>query len=95
MNMQEHLLVKLSEECAEVSQRAAKALRFGLLDVQKDQPFNNAQRIEQELADLIAISGMMAALGMIKEIQPDAIPPRIERITKYLIYSREIGTLKD
>jgi len=38
----------LAEECAEVSQRATKALRFGLTDPkgsEPDQPYTNQERL--------------------------------------------------
>lgn len=45
MNRYEHLLIKVMEECDEISQRAAKALLFGMYQIQSEQPFTNAERI--------------------------------------------------
>jgi len=42
LNRAEYLLSVLAEECCEVAQRATKAQRFGLREIQPDQPFNNA-----------------------------------------------------
>ena len=47
------LLEILIEECAEVQQRATKALRFGLAEVQPGQMLNNAQRMAEEYGDLL------------------------------------------
>jgi hypothetical protein len=66
MNRVEHLLTILSEECAEVSQRATKALRFSLSEVQPGQDFTNAQRIMHEWADLAGTLDLLIAEGHLK-----------------------------
>jgi NTP pyrophosphatase (non-canonical NTP hydrolase) len=48
------LLTILAEECCEVGQRVSKALRFGLMEIQPGQPLSNAERIAEELGDLLA-----------------------------------------
>ena len=61
MTRQEQLLVILMEECAEVSQRASKALRFGLTDPagkEPDQPYTNKDRLLMEINDLYAVIDM-------------------------------------
>lgn len=52
MTKREYLLVCLMEECAEVAQRASKALRFGLDEVQQGKDLSNEQLIVEELRDL-------------------------------------------
>lgn len=89
MNKTEYLLTTLSEECAEVTQRACKAIRFGLAEVQPGQQENNARRIERELADLMAVADM---LGL--RISEDDKDAKIAKVKKYMEYSREIGTLE-
>jgi NTP pyrophosphatase (non-canonical NTP hydrolase) len=49
------LLTILAEECCEVGQRVSKALRFGLSEIQLGQPLDNAQRISEELGDLLGV----------------------------------------
>jgi hypothetical protein len=44
----------LVEECAEVIQRATKALRFGIDEVQPGQGWTNGARIGFEVGDLYA-----------------------------------------
>jgi hypothetical protein len=63
MERTQYLLICLSEECAEVSQRASKALRFGLQEVQSGQEQTNAERIAQEFQDLLAIIEMLEEAG--------------------------------
>lgn len=92
MNRSEHLLTCLAEECAEVAQRVSKALRFGLDEVQPGQPLNNAQRIEEELADLIAVIGLLVREGVIEPPQPDYDGKR-EKIEHFMAISRDQGVL--
>lgn len=66
---QRELLTILVEECAEVAQRATKALRFGLDEVQSGQPFDNAYRLSQEIGDISCVVNEMVAAKMVN--QPD------------------------
>lgn len=54
------LLVILMEECAEITQRASKALRFGLHEVQPGQPLSNIERLDDEVGDLMAVVGRLS-----------------------------------
>lgn len=49
------LLTILMEECAEVIQRASKAKRFGLAEVQPGQPYTNSYRLALEIGDIFAV----------------------------------------
>lgn len=94
MTRAEHLLVKLSEECAEVSQRAAKALRFGLTEVQLGQDLDNTARLVGELLDLAAVVTLLQHEGLLpRSMNGVDLTPRIARIEKYLRYSESLGTL--
>jgi hypothetical protein len=59
MTREQHLLIKLSEECAEVAHRVSKALRFGLDEIQPGQDLDNGERLWQEIHDLIAVIEML------------------------------------
>lgn len=59
------LLECLAEECAEVIQRATKALRFGLEEVQPGQPLTNSERISQEVGDLLAVLERLQRHGIL------------------------------
>ena len=98
MNKEKYLLVKIQEECAEVSQRAAKAIRFGLKETQKGQDKNNLERLKDEILDLLAAFVIFEDETEIELIDvnfDDLVKERIERINKYMDYSREIGELDD
>jgi hypothetical protein len=96
MNRQEHLLSIVAEECTEVGQRASKALRFGMTEVQEGQVYDNSERILHEVADLAG--ALELAYGfkiddMLAELRP-RINDKKAKVEKFLEYSRKIGTLQ-
>ncbi|WP_298091595.1 hypothetical protein [uncultured Sphingomonas sp.] len=95
MNREEHLLTCLAEECAEVSQRVSKALRFGLAEVQPGQPLSNADRILEELRDLFAVANILASEGVIGWCLPDRmeVHAKLDKIEKFMAISRDQGVL--
>ena len=96
MTRQEMLLVHLMEECNEVSQRAAKAIRFGLDDLQPCQSMENSTRLLGEIADLVAVIYMLSEEGYlagVPEFGSIAVRAKIIKIEKFLAYSRKCGTL--
>jgi hypothetical protein len=50
---QRELLTILMEECAEVTQRASKMIRFGITEVQPGQKLNNRERLSLEVGNLL------------------------------------------
>lgn len=97
MNRLEHLLTIVAEEGVEVAQRATKALRFGVMEVQTGQTLNNLERLRGELADL---------LGALELLEDELKTPIIggldakrrakrHRIEDYLLLSQKQGTLTE
>ena len=96
MNRKEHLLTILAEECMEIGKECTKALRFGLEDHHPTQTGTNSQKIDDEYNDLIAVIGMLNDEGFLDvRISVDKIKKKVERVEKYLLYSKEHGTLND
>jgi hypothetical protein len=95
MNRQEHLLSIVAEECTEIGQRASKALRFGMTEIQEGQIYDNAERILHEVSDLLG--ALELAYGFRVDDMFGEMRPRInakkEKVEKFLEYSRKIGTL--
>lgn len=89
MNEIEHLLTVLGEECAETIQRATKAARFGLHEVQPGQPEDNLRRLERELSEAVAVAEM---LGL--QIREEDKAAKREKLKKYMDFSRTLGTLE-
>lgn len=96
MNHDEHLLTCLAEECAEVAQRVSKALRFGLTEVQPGQPLNNAERIAEEIKDLLSVAAILERHGILADFLPMAgeIAAKEEKIERFMSISREQGVLE-
>ena len=95
MNKIEHLLTCLMEECAEIQKEAAKALRFGLDDHAPSEPdVSNSESIAHECIDLYAILEMLEEIGAIPQIvKPELIQQKKDKVTKYMKYAEERGTL--
>ena len=65
MNIKEHLLVVLAEECAEVQSAISKTLRFGADDCRPGSMVTNANEIEKEFIEAMAVRDMLIELGVI------------------------------
>ena len=84
MNLQEHILTCMAEECLETAHRVTKALRFGLKEIQSGQPLTNLERINIELTDL------MAVISLLNKYQT-----KKDKVMKFARYAREQGALND
>ena len=93
MDRTEHLLTILAEECAEIAQRASKALRFGLDEVQPGQELSNEQRLWNELNDLAGVGEMLIALRGRGGLSRDAVEAKKAKVEAFLKYSEQCGTL--
>ena len=96
MTRTELLLVLLMEECDETSQRASKAIRFGLDEVQEGQELNNAQRLVYEFNDVLAVMQVMIDEGLIDNEHDkckQAINAKKGKIKQWLAYSAKCGTM--
>ena len=99
MNSQEHLYLKLMEECAEVQQRVSKLLQFGPEESQRTAPTNlrgdsvpegtNRERLQEEINDLVAIVHLLG-YGLPSQQQ---IQAKAQKLAKYRLYSQQLGTL--
>lgn len=57
----------LSEECAEVIQAISKCNRFGLENSKPGKPLTNAQHLEGEIGDLLAMVDLLQSMGVVTE----------------------------
>jgi len=72
---QREILTIVAEEAAEVIQRATKALRFGLDEVQPGQELSNAQRLAEEIGDLEEIIALAVRERLLRRRDIDARRP--------------------
>ena len=56
-----------SEECAEVIQAISKCHRFGLDNYKPGKPLTNAQHLEVELGDLLAMVDLLKLKGIVSD----------------------------
>lgn len=99
MNVEEHLLVTLAEECSEIQKAVSKALRFGLDDPWRDSEFSCSPRemIQKELSDLIGVAEMLAQTGTLQWpiADGDLVEAKKLKVRKFFGYAREQGRLQD
>lgn len=88
----EHLLWCLAEECAEVAQRASKAARFGLDEIQPGQSLTNEERLWQEMNDLAGVGEMIISLRKAGGLSRTQVDEKKAKVEKFLAYSAECGT---
>lgn len=93
MNTTEYLLSCLIEECAEVIQRATKAQRFGLDEVQPEQELTNQQRLADELADLQGTIVLLHEEGVRLPYDSGAVGKKKAKVKRFMDYSRQLGVL--
>lgn len=93
MNRQEHLLTLLTEECAEIQQATAKALRFGLKDGYPGTDRTNESDISAELNDLYAIVAMLVEDGLSLHSDISLIEDKKHKVEHYIEYAKQQGTL--
>lgn len=94
MTEREHLLTCLAEECAEVQQAVAKALRFGLQDGYPDTDRTNAGDIAQELGDLVAVAELLEECGAVPRSHTIAdIERKKNKVYAFIRYAKERGTV--
>lgn len=95
MNRLEHLLTIFAEEGTEISQATSKALRFGIHEKLK-LPETNQERMQKEYNDLLAMAQMLNEedLGINLYQDDELIKRKKEKVERYLLYSKECGTLQ-
>lgn len=89
MTERQALLCKLAEECCEVAQRATKAMRFGMGEVQPGHAESNYERLLDEFLDLLTVAHRLGITRVIDEQYPDGPPQeRFDRLDHFMDYSR-------
>jgi len=75
----------LSEECAEVIQAISKCHRFGLDNVKPGKPLTNAQHLEGEIGDVLAMVSLLQSKGIVTEEGLEAA--KLAKIEKLKVWS--------
>lgn len=99
MNVTEHLLEKLGEECSEVHKETSKANCFGLQDVNYLIPTgpNNESRIVNELNDLMGVVEMLVERDLLPADWQDSKKKAAKKrkVVENMIYAQAQGALQD
>ena len=74
----------LQEECAEVIQAVSKCNRFGLDNLKPGKPLTNAQHLEGEIGDLLAMIDLLQSKGIITAAGVSAAQAaKVEKLKKW------------
>jgi hypothetical protein len=92
MNLQEHLLTTLSEECAETSQAISKALRFGI-DGRYPDGRTNIEEIEIEVNHILAMIELLNEVRVPIGFKDDLISQKKKKVKEFFDYARHQGAL--
>lgn len=84
MNRIEHLLIVLSEECAELTKEISKSLRFGLDSKRTKKQLTNRKKISNELGDIISVANMLSDDGIIEFPSKKQMDSKRKKVEKYL-----------
>lgn len=88
-----YLLILLIEECAEIIQRACKAIRFGMEEVQPGQELTNRRRLQDEVNDFYGVDQLLYEAGLSSGVEPGAVDAKKAKVRKYMLYSQNLGIL--
>lgn len=91
MNREQLLLTQLSEECHETGQRATKAMRFGMDEIQEGHEESNRERLLMEFNDLVGVMEELFGVPVTALLDPAHIAEKKKKIEKYARYSEELG----
>lgn len=94
MTIQNHLLKKITEECAEVIKEISKAELFGMEDCEPNQELTNQQKIQDELADLLGAIQLVCEHGILNDreiFNTEKIDAKKIKIKKWMKYSQDKG----
>lgn len=96
MNKSDYLLTLIEEEALEIAHQCTKARRFGLNQIQEEQPYTNAHRIEREINDLRGVLELFHNEQPLFRISPDRaqIEKHKQNVLMYMEFSRKCGTLE-
>jgi NTP pyrophosphatase (non-canonical NTP hydrolase) len=74
----------LSEECAEVIQAVSKCNRFGLDNMKPGKPLTNAQHLEGEIGDVLAMVDLLKLKGVVTDAGLETAKlAKIEKLKKW------------
>ena len=94
MSKQQLLLLKLMEECNEVSKVCSKAIQFGLGDIAPDKIYTNAEKLNQELNDIQASIDMLNIVGFSFKEDKESQQSKKLKVIRYSKYSQSLGLVE-
>lgn len=93
MNLQQHMLLLLMEECCEVAQNASKCSRFTPGHRATIEDLSNLEKLNSEYNDLLAIVELLKDEGIDLMRNEALIENKKKRLKAYIQISQNLGAL--
>jgi hypothetical protein len=93
MNVTEHLMQCVAEECGEITQAAMKCTRFAMDGAYPDGR-SNVYVLEQEYNDLLGVIELLQEQGMDINVRRDLINAKKIKVVRMMEIARERGALE-
>lgn len=92
MNRLQYLLIKLAEECSEVSQMALKCAHHGIDNIKPEHTTPNHEMLKGELTDVAAIVDMLEVEFKL-DLSPSVagILKKVDKVNQFYGYSKING----
>jgi len=100
MKRSEYLLNCLAEECSETIKDTMKATRFGLYDINPNQPLSitNIEKVEAEFLEAVAVYWMLVDEGVFTfnvDKTNKIVEDKQTRVRTFMEYSQEKGIIEN
>lgn len=101
MKKNQYLLLKLMEECAEISHVASKQIQFGKnSDNNGKYEKTNGQRLREEIIDLLVVASLLEDEGEFEQIPDDGslaqnYQTKVAKMQKYVDASTKLGLIPE
>lgn len=89
----QHYLIKLMQECNELSHVVSKVLEFGVESCDPTTNIKNIDAIQKEFNDILGVAKVIDSLGLPMKVDDAAIQVKIDKMTHYAAVSRKAGML--
>jgi len=97
MTRLQHLLIKLAEECNELSKAAQKSALFGLDKGHPNGTTSNEDDMQREFNDILALISMLKDDNYLEKIHENKklIEIKKEKVEFYIKYAMDIGSINE
>ena len=97
LDKEQFLLLKLMEECAEVSKEASKCIQFGLEEIYEPLGISNKERLTNEIKDLLCILKLLQSHFEVRSVvgvHKEDFLNKKQKLNTYLKHSHALNKIE-